>query len=172
MMGKLSDVDRYASRITRHRQSAFSAAIIFHGVDFHPILKGINIKIYIFVGLCSGFLVCGGCASAFKRVDVNKGLDSYYSQRRYVDLVTIKGSNMTISATGVNEMKVSSILPPLNVIPREPGLFEKLVDGASGVAKFGLGFYYGNQMLGKALAQPRTVSPEIVRPLVVQSSGQ
>ncbi len=107
-----------------------------------------------------------------KKVDVNKGLDSYYSQPRTVDLVTIKGSNMTISATGVNEMKVSSILPPLNAIPREPGVLEKIVEGASGVAKFGLGFYYGNQMLNKALEQPRTVSPEIVRPEVIQTSGQ
>ena len=129
-------------------------------------------KTYMVVGLCSGFLVCGGCASMVKKVDVNKGLDSYYSQPRTVDLVTIKGSNMTISATGVNEMKVSSILPPLNAIPREPGVLEKIVEGASGVAKFGLGFYYGNQMLGKALEQPRTVSPEIVRPEVIQTSGQ
>ena len=68
----------------------------------------------LFVMLGSGFLVCGGCASMVKKVDVNKGLDSYYSQQRTVDLVTIKGSNMTITATGVNEMKVSSILPPLN----------------------------------------------------------
>ena len=74
-------------------------------------------KVYIFAGLCAGFLVCGGCASMVKKVDVNKGLDSYYSQPRTVDLVTIKGSNMTISATGVNEMKISSILPPLNAIP-------------------------------------------------------
>ena len=128
-------------------------------------------KTYMVIGLCSGFLVCGGCASAFKKVDVNKGLDSYYSQQRTVDLVTIKGSNMTITASGVNEMKVSSILPPLTVIPREPGMLDKLVDGAAGVAKFGLGFYYGNQMLGKALEQPRTVSPEIVRPEVVQVGG-
>ena len=128
-------------------------------------------KTYMVIGLCSGFLGCGGCASAFKKVDVNKGLDSYYSQQRTVDLVTIKGSNMTITASGVNEMKVSSILPPLNVIPREPGMLDKLVDGAAGVAKFGLGFYYGNQMLGKALEQPRTVSPEIVRPEVVQVGG-
>jgi hypothetical protein len=78
-----------------------------------------------------------------KKVDVNKGLDSYYSQPRTVDLVTIKGSNMTISAIG----------------------------GVADVAKFGLGFYYGNQMLGKALEQPRTVSPEIVRPEVVTVGG-
>ncbi|MEI6789368.1 MAG: hypothetical protein WCL49_12905 [bacterium] len=63
-------------------------------------------KTYMVIGLCSGFLVCGGCASMVKKVDVNKGLDSYYSQPRTVDLVTIKGSNMTITASGVNEMKV------------------------------------------------------------------
>ena len=115
--------------------------------------------------------MCTGCTSMVKKVDVNKGLDSYYSQQRTVDLVTIKGSNMTITASGVNEMKVSSILPPLNAIPREPGVLEKLVDGACGVAKFGLGFYYGNQMLGKALEQPRTVRPEIVSPEVVTVPG-
>ena len=97
----------------------------------------------LFVVLGSGFLVCGGCASMVKKVDVNKGLDSYYSQPRTVDLVTIKGSNMTITATGVNEMKVSSILPPLNAIPREPGVLEKAIGGVADVAKFGLGFYYG-----------------------------
>jgi hypothetical protein len=78
---------------------------------------------------------------------------------------------MTISATGVNEMKVSSILPALNAIPREPGVMEKIVEGAAGVAKVGLGFYYGNQMLGKALEQPRTVRPEIVSPEVVTVPG-
>jgi hypothetical protein len=126
-------------------------------------------KTWLFGILGSGFLVCGGCASMVKKVDVNKGLDSYYSQPRTVDLVTIKGSNMTITATGVNEMKVSSILPPLNAIPREPGVLEKAIGGLTDVAKFGIGFYYGNQMLGKALEQPRTVSPEIVRPEVIQT---
>ncbi len=125
-------------------------------------------KYLMLVGLVAAGL-CSGCASAFKKVDVNQGLNSYYNQPRTVDLVTIKGSNMTISATGVSEMKVSSILPPLNAIPREPGVLEKAIGGLTETAKFGLGFYYGNQMLGKALAQPRTVSPEIVRPEVIQA---
>ena len=135
-------------------------------------------KKYLFVVLGSGLLFCGGCASTGDpvaqaagavagKVDVNKGLDNYYSQPRTVDLVTIKGSNMTISATGVTEMKVSSILPPLNALPREPGLLEKIVDGAVGLGKWGLGWYYGAQMATTALQQPRTVSPEIVRPEIV-----
>ena len=128
-------------------------------------------KKYLYVVLCSGVLVCGGCASPVKKVDVNKGLDSYYNQQRVVDLVTIKGSNMTFTATGVNEMKVSSILPPLNVIPREPGLLEKIMDGVVGLGKTGLGWYYGSQVMTAALQQPRTVSPEIVRPEVIQTGG-
>jgi hypothetical protein len=48
-------------------------------------------------------------------------------------------------------------------------VLEKAIGSATDVAKFGLGFYYGNQMLGKALEQPRTVSPEIVRPEVIQA---
>ena len=128
-------------------------------------------KTYRLVVLCSGVLVCGGCASTVKKVDVNKGLDSYYNQQRVVDLVSIKGSNMTITATGVTEMKVSSILPPLNVIPREPGLLEKIMDGVVGLGKWGLGWYYGSQVMTAALQQPRTVSPEIVRPEVIQAGG-
>ena len=74
---------------------------------------------------------------------------------------------MTFSATGMTELRVSSILPPLNVIPREPGLLEKIVDGAAGLGKWGLGWYFGSQIMNTALEQPRTVSPEIVRPEVV-----
>jgi hypothetical protein len=118
--------------------------------------------------LVVGVAVLGaGCASTVKKVDVNKGLDSYYSQQRTADLLTLKGSNMTISASGVSELKVASILPPLNVLPREPGLLEKIVDGLTGLGKWGLGWYFGAQIADKALAQPRTVSPEIVRPEVV-----
>ena len=46
--------------------------------------------------------LCGGCASAVKKVDVNKGLDpaspslcragSYYNQQRSVDLLTVRGN--------------------------------------------------------------------------------
>jgi hypothetical protein len=132
-------------------------------------LEGNNMKKHLFVVLYSGVLVCGGCASTVKKVDVNRGLDSYYSQPRVVDLVTIKGSNMTITATGVNEMKVSSMLPPLNAIPREPGVLEKIVDGVVGLGKWGLGWHYGSQVMTSALQQPRTVSPEVVYPQVIQA---
>ena len=105
----------------------------------------------LFVMLGSGFLACGGCASMVKKVDVNKGLDSYYSQPRTVDLVTIKGSNMTISATGVNEMKVSSILPPLNAIPREPGVLEKAIGGLLTSRSSGSGSITGTRCWARRL---------------------
>jgi hypothetical protein len=69
--------------------------------------------------------LCAGCASTVKRVDVNKGLDAFYTQQRSVDLLSIKGTNMMVLATGVTEFTVSSIIPPLNAIPREPGVLEK-----------------------------------------------
>ena len=125
-----------------------------------------------FVVLRSWFLIVGllavaGCASTVKQVDVNKGLDSYYNQRRSVDLLTVRGTNMTITYTGVTEYKVASILPPLNVLPREPGLLEKLVDGAVGLGKWGIGWYFGSHIMSAALEQPRTVDPMVVRPEVV-----
>lgn len=116
---------------------------------------------------CLAVVLCSGCTSTVKKVDVNKGLDSYYNQQRSVDLLTVRGTNMTITYTGVAEYKVASILPPLNVIPREPGLLEKIMDGVVGLGKWGLGWYFGSQVMTSALQQPRTVSPEIVRPGVV-----
>ena len=115
-------------------------------------------------------LVCfgSGCStSGFKKVDVNKGLNDYYNQPRTVDLVTVHGTNMTVTITGLSEFKVASILPPLNAIPREPGITEKIIDGTMGLAKWGLGWYYGSQILTTALQQPRTVDPVIVEPEVV-----
>ena len=78
---------------------------------------------------------------------------------------------MTVTYTGVTEYKVASILPPLNAIPREPGVLEKIVDGMVGLGKWGLGWYFGAQIADKALDQPRTVSPEVVRPEVVTVPG-
>ena len=126
-----------------------------------------RMKADVFLVLCAGLLVCAGCASTVKQVDVNKGMDSYYGQQRSVDLLTVRGTNMTITYTGVAEYKVASILPPLNIIPREPGLLDKIVDGVVGIGKWGLGWYFGAQIMNTALVQPRTVSPEIVRPEVV-----
>jgi len=125
-------------------------------------------KKLLFVVLCAGFLVCGGCASTVKKVDVNKGLDSYYNQQRSVDLVTVKGTNMTVTVTGLNEFKVASILPPMNVLPREPELLDKIVDGIVGLGKWGLGWYFGAQIADKAFDQPRTVDPVVVQSQVVQ----
>lgn len=111
--------------------------------------------------------VCGGCASPVKKVDVNKGLEAFYTQPRTVDLLTVRGTNMTVTYTGVTEYKVASILPPLNAIPREPGLLEKCVDGIVGLGKWGLGWYFGSRVAETAFEQPRTVSPEVVQPEVV-----
>lgn len=110
---------------------------------------------------------CAGCASPVKKVDVNRGLADFYSQPRSVDLLVVRGTNMTVTYTGVTEYRVASILPPLNAIPREPGITEKIVDGTCSVAKWGLGWYFGAQIADKAFEQPRTVSPEVVRPEVV-----
>ena len=76
-------------------------------------------RMMLVVGLVAVGL-CAGCSTAMKKVDVNKGLDSYYNQQRSVDLLTLRGTNMTITYTGVTEYKVASILPPMNVLPREP----------------------------------------------------
>ena len=121
-------------------------------------------RILVVVGLVA---VCSGCASMVKEVDVNKGLAAFYAQPRTVELLKLRGTNMTVSYTGVTEYKVASILPPLNAIPREPGLLEKIIDGVVGSGKWGLGGYYGSQIMTSALQQPRTVDPVVVQPEVV-----
>ena len=122
----------------------------------------------VLIGGLVAVALCGGCASAVKKVDVNKGLDSYYNQQRSVDLLTLRGTNMTITYTGVTEYKVASILPPMNVLPREPELLDKIVDGVVGLGKWGLGWYFGSQIMTSALQQPRTVDPVVVQQQVVQ----
>ena len=121
----------------------------------------------IAVGMVA-MVACAGCASPVKKVDVNRGLEAFYTQPRTVDLLVVRGTNMTVTYAGVTEYKVASILPPLNAIPREPGLLEKIVDGVCGLGKWGLGWYCGAQIADKAFEQPRTVNPEVVRPEVVQ----
>jgi hypothetical protein len=118
------------------------------------------------IGLMA-MVLCAGCASTVKKVDLNKGLDSYYNQQRSVDLLTVTGTNMTITYTGVSEYKVASILPPMNVLPHEPGIMEKIVDGVVGLGKWGIGWYYGSQVMTTALQQPRTVEPTVVQQQVV-----
>ena len=124
----------------------------------------------VLVGLL-GVALCAGCASTVKKVDVNKGLDSYYNQQRSVDLLTVRGTNMTISYSGVTEYKVASILPPMNALPREPGVLEKIVDGVVGLGKWGIGWYFGSQVMTTALQQPRTVDPVVVEPTVVTTTA-
>ena len=75
---------------------------------------------------------------------------------------------MTVTYTGVTEYKVASILPPMNVLPREPELLDKIVDGVVGLGKWGLGWYFGSQIMTSALQQPRTVDPVVVQQQVVQ----
>jgi len=129
--------------------------------------EGIKMKRRLmFLGLLA-VAVCGGCAAPVKKVDVNKGLDAFYTQPRTVDLLTLRGTNMTVTYTGVTEYRVASVLPPLNAIPREPGLLEKCVDVIVGLGKWGLGWYFGAQIADKAFEQPRTVDPVVVQPEVV-----
>lgn len=117
-----------------------------------------------------GIGYCAGCTSPLKKVDVNKGLEAFYTQPRTVDLLTLRGTNMTVTYTGVTEYKVASILPPLNAIPREPGVLEKIIDGVVGLGKWGFGWYYGSQIMSSALQQPRTVDPVVVQPTVVNGT--
>lgn len=140
------------------------------GVKGINLKEGWNVKRWMIgVGLAAvGF--CAGCTSPVKKVDVNRGLEAFYTQPRTVDLLSLRGTNMTVTYTGVTEYKVASILPPLNAIPREPGVLEKIVDGVVGLGKWGFGWYYGSQIMTSALQQPRTVDPIVVQPTVVNGA--
>ena len=50
-------------------------------------------KRMMLVGGLVAAVLCGGCASAVKKVDVNKGLEAFYAQPRTVDLLTVRGTN-------------------------------------------------------------------------------
>ncbi len=111
--------------------------------------------------------LCAGCASTEKPAATGRGVAAFYGQPRTADLLTVQGTNMTITYTGVTEYKVATILPPLNPLPQDPGLLAKMVDGVVGLGKWGLGWYFGAQIADRAFEQPRTVDPVVVQPEVV-----
>jgi hypothetical protein len=104
-----------------------------------------------------------GCASGRRQAgDVERA--AYYRQPRTADLLAVRGTNMTITYTGVTEYRVAAMLPTLAPLPREPGIGEKFLDGVIGLGKWRLGWYFGAQVAEKALEQPRTVQPMVVQP--------
>lgn len=76
---------------------------------------------------CLVLVLFSGCAGLqTKKIDANEWAKDYYGQQRTGDLVTLKGKAMSITMTGVDEMKLSAQLPPISIIPREPSWYDSM----------------------------------------------
>ena len=114
-----------------------------------------------FILMALGFAFSGCGTITAKPVDANKWAADYYKQDPTFVAFELTGVSK-IEGTNIH-MVARSYRPPLTVIPKEPGIVDKICD----LGKWITGAYFGAQVLDKAFTQPRTVSPEVVRPEVV-----
>lgn len=109
-----------------------------------------------------------GCVST-QPLDANLMAQRYYGQqtnRVYsvfevsnVNEISFKGSNMHFA--------VRSVLDPLSIIPRDPGVATTLIGTAGRVAVAGLGIYTAGNVMNKLADQPKVVPQQVVEPTVV-----
>jgi len=75
-----------------------------------------------------------------------------------------EGSNVTFSVTGASKLVFSGPIPTKSVYPREEGALQKVVTGATDLAKVAGLTYVG----AKLATAPKTVEPTVVHADVVQ----
>ena len=116
----------------------------------------------------AALLLAGCAATGDKQMDVNKLGLAYYNQPNNTELVSIKGTNLALSITGANEIKLSTAVPAKSIIPRDPAFLQTAIPAVVQGAVAGVGIYTAGQVMQKMATQPRTVDPVVVRPEVVQ----
>lgn len=112
--------------------------------------------------------LCAGCGTTGPAMDVNKLGMAYYSQPNNTELVSIKGSNLSVSITGASEIKLSTAVPPKSIIPRDPSFLQTAIPALVQGAVAGVGIYTAGKVMETMAAQPRTVDPLVVHPQVVE----
>lgn len=113
-------------------------------------------------------IILTGCATGPK-MDVTHVPYWFYNQPNNTQVLKVTGTNITIS--GVSSFEVWMPVPPKSMIPRDPTIVEKIVDGTVSFGKFYTGMYFGSGMFKDAMAQPRTVDPLVVEPTIVTVPG-
>ena len=116
------------------------------------------------ISACLMAVICSGCSS-IKEVDANKWAKEYYNQPRVADMVTIRGKGMSITLTNVDEMKISTIMPAISVVPKEQGIMDSLMSAIPNIGMAALA-YHGLSQKPTIVNQPEpmVLRPEIVRP--------
>jgi hypothetical protein len=110
-------------------------------------------------------LTLTGCTNPMKKVDANAWAENYYKfnsgQNRACDLIHLKGKGMSITLTNVDELKVSTQLPQVSMIPKEASFWESL-----NLSELLLGYgLYKVALNGPTVVtqkEPLIVQPEII----------
>jgi len=108
-----------------------------------------------------------GCVSSNTAELASKAYSEFISQQRSVENVTLKGDDMTITLTNVDELTVSSPVTPLSLKPRDPNVAETVARELGSVAKLGLGMHYGAKMVDTLAARPQVIEASVVQPEVI-----
>jgi len=88
----------------------------------------------------------------------------YYGQPNTAKVLHVKtgpGGTASLNLSGDAELTLNTPVPPKNIIPRDPGIINKIVDG---VTKLGIGYFVGDAF--KEATQTRVVNQP--SPLVVE----
>lgn len=112
-------------------------------------------------------ILATGCSTPLKKIDANAWARDYYAQQRTGDLITLEGTNMSITMTGVSKFKLASQLPPITVIPREPTWWDSAsqVIPTLGMAWMGVSAINRGPTVVNPVSQPTQV---IEQPVVVK----
>ena len=124
----------------------------------------------VVLGACFVMVATTGCTSnpnAGKYAYRTAGL--YYNQPNTAEIENIQvqeGGSYSVEIKGPASVVRSAPIPTKSIIPRDPGVMNKVVDG---ITKLGIGYFVGDAF--KSATATRTVmqpSPLVVRPEVIQ----
>lgn len=80
-----------------------------------------------------------GCSS----VSPNTWAKDFYAQANTAEILHLEGTNISITVSGASLIVLSTPVAPKTMIPRDPSVWEHIIDGAKTVAPWGVMAYLG-----------------------------
>jgi hypothetical protein len=112
-----------------------------------------------------------GCSTGGPKLDVNALMEDYYNQDRTYAALSLSGvTSLTVAGEDMT-LIMEAPLNPLSMRNADPNAGQQMFETATRAALAGLGIYTAGQTIDTLGRQPRTVSPEIVRPEIVTVPG-
>jgi len=99
----------------------------------------------------TAMILATGCMSDKQWEDTAKMHARYMAQARTYKAVSLTGTNMTITLTGVTSMELEAPLNPLTVIPQAPEVVKDIVDGVVRAGTVAGATYVGHDLATRSV---------------------